>query len=124
MRKLYLIGLTLTLASCTTKYVQTDLYFGRMIPGGDSVKAKDWDIFVRNDISKAFPAGFTVLNAKGKWLSPQTGELISENSEIVILIHKKQKADDTKIDSLRTRYQSRFMQEAVLRVDKKTKVSF
>jgi len=124
MRKLYLLALAFTLASCTTKYVQTDLYFGRMIPGGDSVKAKDWDIFVRNDIAKAFSAGFTVLNAKGNWLSPETGQLVSENSEIVILIHRKHAADDKKIDSLRATYKSRFRQESVLRVDKKVKVSF
>ncbi len=124
MKYTYLAACIFCLASCTTQYIETDLYFGRMIPGGDSVKAKDWDAFVRNDISKAFPAGFTILNARGNWLSPQTGELVSETSQLVVFIHKKQKADDVKIDSLRAEYQRRFKQDAVLRADKKIKAQF
>jgi len=44
--------------------VRDTLYFGLSIPGGGEVSEADWRHFESDDLTRAFPKGFTVLDAR------------------------------------------------------------
>jgi hypothetical protein len=46
---------------------RTVLYFGRNVPGGDTVRDEDWRRFVDSVVTPRFPKGLTVTDAAGHW---------------------------------------------------------
>ena len=49
--------------------LRTTLYFGLSRPNG-SVSELEWQIFLRDEVTKRFPEGFTVWEAQGQWRTP------------------------------------------------------
>ena len=49
--------------------IRTTLYFGLSRPKG-SVSELEWQIFMRDEVTKRFPDGLTVWQAEGQWLNP------------------------------------------------------
>lgn len=125
MKNLFFYTCIYLLTGCTTsKFVETDLYFGMALPDSRQIDAAAWNQFVHDEISAVFPDGFTVIPANGSWKNKQ-GMVITEPSHVVITLHKKSKNLDRRVDALRRKYQSAFQQESVLRVDLPVKkVSF
>lgn len=109
-------------SGCSSRFIETDLYFGFSKPAGDTISQHEWQNFMQTHISRVFVQGFTVIPAQGKWLDDSTHILISEPSALVIAVHKKDKALHKQIDSLTATYKVLFQQQAVLRVDKKVTV--
>lgn len=99
------------------------LYFGRSIPGGGSVADADWDRFRNEVIGRAFPQGFTVLDARGSWRGTD-GAVVSEPSHAVVIVHDDDAASDAAIRDIAGRYRETFRQEAVLRERAAVCVSF
>jgi len=117
MKRLFFYTAMLLLTSCTTsKFIESDLYFGMALPDGRQIDSTAWNQFIHKEISAVFPDGFTVIPAHGSWKNKQ-GIVITELSNVVITLHKKSKTLDSRIDSLKRKYQSAFQQESVLRVD-------
>lgn len=115
--KRFLLIFLLGSAGCTTsRFVETDLYFGRSIPDGSQVTAAEWESFVQSHIGQAFPNGFTVMTTSGAWKDTK-GVTIYEPSMLVRVIHKADRQLDHRIDSVRHVYQRLFRQESVMRVD-------
>lgn len=111
--------------SCSLqKKVQTDMYFGLLQPDGNAISDSAWNVFVQTQVSKVFSDGFTVIDAKGKWMDTQNKQLISEPSRIVISVNNMTEKLSKQIDSLRIIYRHLFHQQSVLRVDRKSKVDF
>ena len=104
--------------------IETDLYFGTSKPDGGHVTDTEWNDFIDNHISKVFSDGSTIIDANGYWRDPVTGKLTNEKSHEVICLYKKSKATSRKIDSLRIDYKNMFLQQSVLRVDKKANATF
>ncbi|MBW4890000.1 DUF3574 domain-containing protein [Mucilaginibacter sp. HMF5004] len=120
-----LLFICIFLASCTTnRMVETDLYFGMNKPGGGALTDKEWSDFKEKHISAVFKEGSTVIDAAGNWKDTQTGQLITEPTHVVIYFHKPSAQVSKQIDSLRERYKKLFVQQSVLRVDKKVKAAF
>jgi uncharacterized protein DUF3574 len=94
--------------------IRETLYFGRSIPGGGWVGDADWKRFEDDVIARAFPNGFTVLDAHGSWRGAD-GATISEPSRIVAIVHADDAASDAAIREIVKRYRGDFHQEAVLR---------
>jgi hypothetical protein len=90
------------------------LYFGLSIPGGGSVSDADWSAFADDAIGRAFPHGFTVIDAHGTWRGAD-GAPVSEPSRVVTIVHPDDAASDTAIRAIVQRYRATFRQEAVLR---------
>lgn len=113
-------------SSCTTqqKLVQTDLYFGLSQSDGNIITDSAWNTFVQEYVSKVFASGFTVVTSEGKWVDEKDKKLYAEPSHIIISINKMNSHLSNSIDSLRKTYNTIFQQQAVLRVDKKTKADF
>ena len=94
--------------------VRETLYFGRSIPGGGKVEDAAWKRFEDDAIARAFPSGYTVLDARGSWRGAD-GATISEPSRVVAIVHADDAASDAAIREIVKRYRTEFHQEAVLR---------
>ena len=108
----------------TSKFVETNLYFGLSKNDGTIITDTVWNTFVENNIAVTFYKGFTILTTEGRWLDEKSGKIYTEPSHMVISINKMNHRLSQHIDSLRTTYKKIFQQQSVLRVDKKAKISF
>jgi Protein of unknown function (DUF3574) len=101
-----------------TQWVRTDLFFGCARPDGTAISAAEWEAFLDGEITPRFPEGLTVLEAAGQWQEAD-GDIIEEHSKVVLLLypHAAREESHAEIEAIRTAYEQRFGQEAVLRVD-------
>ncbi len=97
--------------------VTTMLYFGLSRKDGSRIGARAWARFVRRDVVRAFPSGFTVLRGQGYWRPRGKGVTQTEPTRVILRVHAGTADDRRKIAALVARYKRRFGQEAVLRVD-------
>lgn len=118
-----LIALCVALCSCATTQ-RTDLFFGMNIPGGGEVTEQQWQQFNDSVVSRAFPEGYTEFDASGKWRDSETARTIAEKTKVLSFIGRKHRSREAKLDSVVRYYIQRFQQQAVLRVDTKSKVTF
>jgi hypothetical protein len=95
--------------------VSDRLLFGRSIPGGGEVSDAEWDAFMRDVVTPAFPDGLTVLTGRGQWLGA-SGVVSREVSMVLEVVHAPDAASDAKIQRIADEYKRRFRQEAVMRV--------
>jgi len=102
---------------------QSTLYFGLNRPAGPEITAEEWQQFVEKDVTPRFRDGLTVFNANGQWLG-NDGKLARESSKVIMLIHTSDAQSNSKIETLRNTYKSRFSQDSVMRVDQKVCVAF
>ena len=98
--------------------VETQLFFGMSKPKGGAVGAREWDQFVRTEITPRFPEGFRVTDGAGFWRDGTTQKTISEKSKVVVRVHAATDEADRDIAAIIDAYKKRFEQEAVLRVDR------
>lgn len=98
-------------ASSTSK-VRTTLYFGLARPKG-TVTELEWQLFLRDVVTKHFPDGLTVWEAEGQWLSP-AGTLDHEQSKVLLLVHADTAAARQSVQIVAETYRRAFDQESVL----------
>lgn len=109
-----------------TPYVETQLFFGTERPdGGPAVTDRQFMGFVDKEVTPDFPDGLTVQNGRGQWRDAN-GKIEKERSYELILLYpvKAAAASDRKIEEVRRAYEKAFGQEAVARVDDRTRVDF
>jgi hypothetical protein len=94
--------------------VRDTLYFGRSIPGGGEVDDAAWRAFETATLLPAFPLGYTVLDANGRWRG-EDGATIGEASRLVVIVHADDSARDAAVRDVVSRYRTQFRQESVLR---------
>ncbi len=92
----------------TEPYTEYRLFFGL----GDaddrqSVSDQLWEGFLEDNITAEFPAGLTVLDAKGQYTDPE-GNLIEENTKVVIILVPQDDGVSPAIDRLIEKYKLRF----------------
>ncbi|MCF3112079.1 DUF3574 domain-containing protein [Niabella sp. CC-SYL272] len=107
-----------TITGCVTMQ-QTDLYFGRNIPGGGQVTEQQWKAFSDSIITPAFPEGYTESDAQGKWMDTESRETIAEDTKRITVIGKRSAKRNGQLNQITQAYIRRFHQQAVLRVDTK-----
>ncbi|MEO5561649.1 MAG: DUF3574 domain-containing protein [Dokdonella sp.] len=122
-------GLVLMLAGCKLDWVREHplgcrldeqlalrdtLYFGRSIPGGGDVDEAAWQRFENETLLRAFPRGYTMLDAHGHWRGT-VGAPIGEASRIIILVHGDDATSEAAVRNVVARYRDTFKQESVLR---------
>ena len=105
-------------------YVETVLVFGLSKPGG-AVTEAEWQYFVDSYVTPRYRQGLTIIDTDGQWMM-QTGEVIKEDSMIVILLYGRESREenDASIGFIIDTYKKLFQQEAVLRIDTAAGVSF
>jgi hypothetical protein len=92
--------------------LRTTLYFGMTRPTG-AVSELEWQIFLRDEVTKRFPAGLTVWEAQGQWQSSK-GSIDQERSKVLLLVHPDSAAARASVQEVIERYRKQFDQESVL----------
>ncbi|MDX2524968.1 DUF3574 domain-containing protein [Streptomyces europaeiscabiei] len=109
-----------------TPYIETRLLFGTERPdGGPAVTDEQFTAFVDREVTPGFPDGLTVQEGRGQWRDA-SGTIEKERSYELILLYPVSAAamSDRKIEEIRGDYLKEFAQEAVARVDDRTRVDF
>src|SRR5262245_19775027 len=92
--------------------IRTTLYFGLARPKG-SVTELEWQIFLRDEVTRRFPEGLTVWEAEGQWRSP-AGSIDHEQSKVLLLVHPDTAAARQAVQAVIEAYRKTFEQESVL----------
>ena len=92
--------------------VRTTLYFGLARPKG-SVSELEWQIFLRDEVTRRFPDGLTVWEAEGQWRTP-AGTIDREQSKVLLLVHPDTAAARQSVQSVIEAYRKAFDQQSVL----------
>ena len=101
-------------------WVQSELYFGRTIPGSDGGVVTDelWADFLDREVTPRFPDGLTVLDGYGQFLNA-SGVIAQEDSTVLIILYPLDETGATSalLDEVREAYKAEFNQQSVLRTD-------
>ena len=92
--------------------VRTTLYFGLARPKG-SVTELEWQLFLRDEVTKRFPDGLTVWGAEGQWRTP-AGSVDHEQSKVLLLVHPDTAAARQSVQTVIEAYRKTFEQQSVL----------
>jgi hypothetical protein len=107
-------GFTVTMdcGSSSASQIRTTLYFGLSRPKG-SVSELEWQIFLRDEVTKRFPDGLTVWQAEGQWQTA-AGSIDREQSKVLLLVHADTAAARQSVQSVIEAYRKAFDQQSVL----------
>lgn len=102
--------------------IQETLYLGTKKKDGE-VTNEEWAIFLEEVVTPRFPDGFTVTPSYGQWRGGQ-GRIVKEHSYILTIFHYGLPKEDEAIQQIISLYKQSFKQEAVLRVQDESCISF
>jgi len=94
--------------------MQTQLFFGRNVPGRAMVSDDEWRQFLDEEVSPRYPAGFSVADIDGQYRNAGGG-IVRERSKQLLIVGPG--VDGAKLDAIRDAYKRRFNQESVLLVE-------
>ncbi|MFI5299076.1 MAG: DUF3574 domain-containing protein [Polyangiales bacterium] len=112
-----------TVTTATASHWRVELFFGRGLKTGGEVSDAEWQRFVDEVLTPAFPDGLSILDAAGQWRGA-SGVIEHERSKVVVVILAGERVDESRIDQVRSAYRERFGQESVMRVVGKVEVGF
>lgn len=98
--------------------VEVNLYFGRDKPAGGEVSDAEWAAFVADTVTPRFPAGLTVIDARGQHRDP-AGVIGSERTKLVVVVVYDAPAHRARVASIVETYTKRFGQHEVFRVEQR-----
>ena len=96
----------------STPQLRTTLYFGLARPKG-SVTELEWQLFLRDEVTKRFPDGLTVWEAQGQWRTA-AGTIDHEQSKVLLLVHPDTAAARQAVQAVIESYRKTFEQQSVL----------
>ena len=107
-------GFTVVMECGATSSAQlrTTLYFGLARPKG-AVTELEWQIFLRDEVTRRFPDGLTVWEAEGQWRTP-AGTIDHEQSKVLLLVHPDTTPARQSVQSVIEAYRKTFDQQSVL----------
>lgn len=102
-----------------------ELLFGRAIPGGGTVSEAEWQGFLADTVTPAFPDGLTVQSAEGQWRGADgTLQREAANRLLLVLPGADLATAAERSATLAEAYRSRFRQESVLRLHHSACIAF
>lgn len=104
-------------------WARTELYFGRSRASGPDVTEVEFQQFIDEVVTPRFPDGLTLVDARGQFRGAG-GVIIQEPAKLLILFYPWNGEANRAIDQIRRQYVRAFAQQAVLRVDASSCVSF
>lgn len=114
------------LSSCASlaPTVVDRLFFGRSIPNStDVVTEAEWQRFVDEVVTPRFPAGLTIIAARGQWRG-ENGAIAAEPVYVLEIAHPRGAKMDVSLRAIAAEYKRRFRQEAVLRLTVPARMTF
>ena len=106
------VAVTLDCGATSTSQLRTTLYFGLARPKG-SVSELEWQIFLRDEVTRRFPEGLTVWGAEGQWQGA-VGSIDHEQSKVLLLVHADTAAARQSVQTVIEAYRKKFEQQSVL----------
>jgi len=110
----------------TSGWERTELYFG-LGPADNAaqgISESDWRAFLDREVTPRFPAGLSVQDVYGQWLSKGRSEPERLRSKLLIILHPGNAENAAKIDAIRTAWKQKTGDQSVLRVTQPADVSF
>jgi hypothetical protein len=104
-------------------WARTELYFGLSRAEGPDITEDDFQGFLDSVVTPRFPDGLTLLSGNGQFRG-SSGVVVQEGTKLLILFYPWSAARNRAVERIRALYKSEFQQEAVLRVDEQSCVSF
>jgi uncharacterized protein DUF3574 len=106
-------GFTVTMdCGSSASQIRTTLYFGLSRPNG-SVSELEWQIFLRDEVTKRFPDGLTVWQAEGQWQTA-AGGIDREQTKVLLVVHGDTAAARQSVQAVIQAYRKAFDQQSVL----------
>jgi hypothetical protein len=106
------VALTLCQQGETVQQRST-LYFGAARPDGGVVSDQEWQDFLAQTVTPAFPDGLTWFAARGQWRGGDA-TIVREDSRLIVLLHDGDVRTQQRLDRIAERYKRAFAQESVL----------
>jgi hypothetical protein len=103
----------------------TEAYFGRSMRDRVEISDAEWDAFLRDVVTPAFPDGLTALDGAGQWRRPD-GTILRERSKVLVLVlpGADTAAARARFLPVETRWKARFGHQSVLTVHRPACVGF
>ena len=92
--------------------VRTTLYFGTARPKG-TVSELEWQVFLRDEVTKRFPDGLTVWDAQGQWRT-SGGTIDQERTKVLLLVHADSGTARAAVLEVIAKYRQVFDQQSML----------
>ena len=92
--------------------LRTTLYFGTARPKG-TVSELEWQVFLRDEVTKRFPDGLTVWDAQGQWRT-SGGTIDQERTKVLLLVHADSGTARAAVLEVIAKYRQAFDQQSVL----------
>jgi hypothetical protein len=102
-----------------------EAYLGRSVRGRAEVVDAEWDAFLADTVTPAFPDGLTALDGHGQWRSPEGG-ILRERAKVLVLVLPGQDAAAARarLRPVEEAWKARFRQQSVLTVYRSACVAF
>jgi hypothetical protein len=110
----------------TQGWVDTKLYFG-LGPADDlqkGISETAWRDFLDKEVTQRFPAGLSVVDVYGQWLSKDAAAPERLRSKMLIIDYPDSPENRAKIDAIRTAWKQKTGDQSVLMVTAPADVSF
>ena len=92
--------------------MKTTLYFGLSREKG-AISELEWQIFLRDEVTRRFPDGLTAWDAEGQWRTP-AGAIDHERSKVLLLVHPDTADARRGVQEVIATYRKMFQQQSVL----------
>ena len=111
--------------TCRGEHKRTaELLFGRNIAGRAGVSEAEFSSFVTREITRRFPDGLTIIDARGQWRDRLRNRTVREPSKVVTIVLPGNSADDERLSQIIEVYKARFKQQSVGLIVRPACVSF
>ena len=90
-----------------------ELFFGRSIRGEAEVSDSAWDDFLTRMVTPNLPNGYTVSDAIGAWLNPETRRTVHERTKVLLAVVPDAPASAAAVARIRAAYAAQFHQMQV-----------
>jgi hypothetical protein len=110
----------------TANWVNTQLYFG-LGPAGDlskGVSEADWQAFLDKEVTPRFPAGLSVLDVYGQWLSKGAAAPERIRTKMLVIVYRENAANEHSIEAIRVAWKAKTLDQSVMKVTEHADVSF
>src|SRR6266446_2018595 len=101
-----------------------ELMFGRKIGDRIAVTEAQWARFVDREITRRFPDGLTIIDARGQWRDQERNRIVHEPSKVVQIVLPGKAEDIERLTEIAEAYKSRFRQQSVGVIVRPACVSF
>lgn len=98
--------------------LKSELYFGLRTTDGQSIGEQAWEDFISEVVMPRFPAGLTVLEARGR----SGGNASLDRVRVLVLVHPIGQDAQTRLGEIKAEYRRRFASARIFHIDQPIRV--